>query len=280
MPKAILDLVNRQDIEIDDLGFHLATALNKVEGSSFIRKFSYVPGLALATGERDLWEFGSPLFGNVNMTFPADGTAPVDSISCSATGQTSQVLIIGLDIDGNEVSQVVALNGQTRVALTTPLWRVNRALRITPSARSDRFNALPGNVYIFANTALTLGVPNDPSKVIAFIATGSNQTRQSFYTVPKGKSGLFLAGSIRIIKKGTGAAIAKVYVRTFGGPCINVQVGSISNAGSSSVYDPQLIPETLPEKSDIFITADVDSNDTGASHDYIMLLLDNGRFKL
>ena len=175
---------------------------------------------------------------------------------------------------------MVTLNGQNRVALSVPLWRFNRALQITPSTRSDRFNALPGNVYIFADNALTLGVPNDPSKVIAFIANGSNQTRQSFYTIPKGKSGFFLSGSIRIIKKGTGAAIAKVYVRTFGGPCINVQVGSISNAGSSSVYDPQVIPETLPEKSDIFVTVDVDSNDTGAAHDYIMLLLDNDRFKL
>jgi hypothetical protein len=77
------------------------------------------------------------------------------------------VLISGLDVNYEPITESVALNGTTIVTTTQSFWRINKA---TTTA---------GNAV--GNVTFTRG-----ATVIAKINTGLGQTQMSVYTVPAG----------------------------------------------------------------------------------------------
>ncbi len=109
-----------QDGNVDP-GFLASVGLGKIPGVSYIRKFSFIPNLQSTTGERDVWEFGSTTWGNVNYDFPSDDTAPIDTVSSSDVSDSGLVVLQGLDINGAEVIQQLTLNGQNKVTIDTML---------------------------------------------------------------------------------------------------------------------------------------------------------------
>lgn len=71
------------------------------------------------------------------------------------------------------------INGTTKTLLVTPvnLTDVNRAIA--------KGAPLLGDVYIYEDTTVTNGIPDDLSKVRGFIPAGDKQTQQALYRVPK-----------------------------------------------------------------------------------------------
>ena len=262
---------------VDSLSKEMLTdiALGKIKGVRTVRKFAYNPQIDSGTGERDVWEYGSVALGNRDYIYPADGIAPIDSVSSSNAAEVGTLLVEGLDINGYRVLQNVTINGQTRVALTTPLWRVYRAANITPNSGADRSVGFLGIVYIYINTAISGGVPIDTTKVMTIVNNGNNQTLMSQYTVPVNETGVPLGGSNRIIKKGTAAVIMNAYVRTFGKPFRKINVGSLSTVGTSVSVEQRFVPGIFPGRTDIVITGDSDTNGVGVANSFYMLLFDN-----
>lgn len=99
------------------------------------------------------------------------------SSSASDTDQT--VTVVGLDGNNNEVTITGSLNGQTKTALSTDLFRVYRAFISAGSA-------LVGTLYIYEDDTVTNGVPQTSSKERARILVGNNQTQMAQITVPSG----------------------------------------------------------------------------------------------
>ena len=148
-------------------------------GYDFIHKFGDAPDFDTSDGEVTIWDGADD--GNIDqMTYVYSTTAAIDSISSSNAGDDHQIQLQGLDEDYNLVTQNATLDGQTRVALTTPLIRIFRM-------KNNGFTDLAGYVYVYENTAITAGVPNDTTKVRAIIQPGYNQTLMALYTVPAGK---------------------------------------------------------------------------------------------
>jgi hypothetical protein len=179
------------------------------------------------------------------------------------------VTIIGQTIDNTEVTQTATLNGQNKVTLTTPLYRVYRMYN------SGSTN-IAGNVTCYPDTALTSGVPTDKSKIRAMITDGNNQTLMCIYTVPKGKEGYFLGGYVATTKTGGKSAIFTWRLRTPGNVFrVQSKIAVIGAGDSTWQYKYPIPVGPIPAGSDVIIKCEsVDANDTGVSGGFSMLLRD------
>jgi len=257
-----------QNMRLSD-AFILDVAAGNIAGMSFDRKFGSIDSIQAAT-PADVWEYGTTS-GAELYTFSADGVADIDTMSGSNAGDTVPMTIEGLADDGTLVTQTKNLTGQTKVTLDTPLWRVNRAFNSDGSP-------LAGDVYIYVDGAITAGVPDVATDVRAFVSTGNEQTLQTIYTVPAGKTAYFM-GLESSLTKGTGStqvsANLKGKTRAFGKQFRTQDEFNLLSHGSSTKNINFPIPIPFPEKTDFCPNVDVSSNGLGVSWAFTVLLVDN-----
>lgn len=246
--------------------FTTQVALGKIPGVYAVNKFGENQEIETTTDPEDVWDFGG--------TYNFSTSAIIDSISSSSGSDNIAITVEGLDSDWNVVVQTITLTGQVRAPLTTNLIRVYRA-----------FNAngvnLIGNVYIYENTALSLGVPVDTSKIRAQIKATSNQTEMMIYSVPAGKTAVYLEGFVSISRGGGVAASADMTFRTreFGKVFRVRRRISINSQGGAwrAVYS---IPTILNAKSDVIFRCETVSATVGVSGGFQALIFDNELWEL
>jgi hypothetical protein len=262
----ILAALTPPDVDINSRSFYLKVAMGEIAGYSFIEKFGENPQVDTATTPEDVWDEGG------EYTFST--TAAIDSLSSDDIGDTDiDITVVGLDTDWNEVTQTIptdAVDGRTRVALTTNLLRFFRA-----------FNAngveLLGNVYVYENTALTLGKPTDVTKIRGKIQIGHGQTLMAIYSIPAGHTGYFLKGYVGLTTGVTSRSAALTWnARLLGGVFRTQSAIGLSSGGSSTWQYEYPVPVSVPEKSDIKISCtDVGANSTAVSGGFTILLVEN-----
>ena len=100
----------------------------------------------------------------------------IDSISSSNVADNEEIYLechtvegTGTDQKFTFMTQTVNLNGRNRVPLPTPVARVSRAY-------NNNGTELVGGVYVYEDTPLTNGVPQDRTKVHAHIPQGFQQS--------------------------------------------------------------------------------------------------------
>lgn len=239
----------------------LSIAQGKVSGTSSVRKFGDNPDIDTSSTPEDIWEYGG--------TYNFSTTADIDSVSSSNAGDNQVMRVYGLDTNWNEVVQDVTLNGQTRVALTTPLIRSYRAYN---TSGTD----LAGIFYVYVNTAISSGVPTDGTKVRAVVDSHHNQTLMAIYTIPAGKTAYFMSAYVSLSSSKTSGATMTFRARLFGGVFRIVNKIGIQSTGSSHFIREPAIPGTFPEKTDILIRCeDVTANGTSISAGFDLVLVDN-----
>lgn len=244
-------------------GFYISQG--KRTGQAVYRKFGRIDEIQTVT-PADCWEFGITV-GAEKYTFST--SAAIDSISSSNAGDSVIVTVIGLDANLLEVSQDVTLNGQNRVALSTPLLRVNRAF----NANGADFL---GNVYIYEDTPITLGVPNDVTKVRGYISIKGQQTLQAVYTVPADKTAYLMRAKTAIAGRKIGFATYEVFVRFPGGVFRIQETHDLASEANSAIIDDfKAVPIAIPGGTDIVPQITVSANDIGASVTYDFILVDN-----
>jgi len=145
-------------------------------GRKSLRKYGSNANVS-TSGDYDIvpWCDGTPL----QETYLTDNT--IDSLSSSSAADTNvPIYIEGMTRSGDEltfVTQVVntdASDGQTRVALTTPLCDVTRERGVTA-----------GSIYVYENTTISGGVPTDQSKVHGVLAAGKNSSLNAKTSIAK-----------------------------------------------------------------------------------------------
>lgn len=212
-------------------------------------KFGRNPNVG--TSASTLWFTGQD---QANETYAAANTNPIDSISSSASGDTSLEFVIEGHTESGDnktfVSQTVALNasdGQTRAALGTPLNRATRAYNNGSTAAS-------GEIYIYQNTPLTSGKPTDTTKIHITVAAGKNQSEKASTSLSSQDYWIitnFYAGYIE--KTGSNTADVELTVR-FNGKLFRPRADLVVSTGSHEKQDfyPALI---VPPNSDIRLEA-------------------------
>lgn len=184
----------------------------------------------------------------------------IDSISSADGGDTGEVYIEGHTVDSEGrftfATQTVTLAGQTRVALTG-LARVSRCVNRSASDWT-------GPVYIYENSAITDGVPDDATKTHLVVAAGRNQSQKAATTLSDLDFGLITRGTVKVVRGG-GAAVnvdGQIQVRDRGGVFReqdDFSVRSNGNTSDTNLYRPFLL---VPNNADIRMVCTATANDT------------------
>lgn len=181
-----------------------------------------------------------------NYTFPSVATTM--TLSSSSSGDTTQsVLISGLDANYSEISEVIALNGQSPVLSTKSFFRVNDMLVLTDSPT--------GSLY-FGTGTVTSGVP---ANVYGFISAGDNSMMCGTYTVPAGYTLYILGGSVNCSLANQNKLVTINFSTTIGG--VRYSAAKIVLSGGYQHY-PYTPPLAVPEFSDLLDTATTSDNTT------------------
>jgi hypothetical protein len=141
-------------------------------------------------------EYGIPTPGSgLDITFPTSATTlgiASTSTNDTAAGSGARILLItGLDENYDEITDVVALNGQTEVNSVLLFLRVQSVLVIAVGATG--YNE--GTIYIGGSAnSFTAGVPQtDVYRTIGFDTLdniGINASNGATYTIPRGFEGV------------------------------------------------------------------------------------------
>jgi len=184
--------------------------------------------------------------GTYNETY-ATGNS-IDSLSSSAS-DTQTVTIEGHTLSGSSltfVTQNATLNGNTRVALTTPLFRATRIYN------TGTVN-LTGDVYVFENVSLSSGVPTDATKVHLMIAAGRNQSEKASTSVSSVDYWIITGYYADVLEKTSAYANVILQIREYG----KVFRGITNRSASFGVgFDIALNPYIIaPKNSDVRLVA-------------------------
>lgn len=178
----------------------------------------------------------------------------IDTISSADASDNGQVYIEGLDENWMQVSQIVTLNGQNKVSLTVDLIRFNFA---------QSLKNLNGDVYVYEDTAVTSGVPNDLTKVKGYIDAYNNISRQLIVSVPVNydinvkRVEIYASPGVQCCMS------IELWTKYFGQADIMGYKTPISYGGTTFV--PMVVVSTalFPEKSDLY--AKVTTTNPGSS---------------
>lgn len=144
------------------------------------------------------------------------------------------------------VVQIVQLNGQNKVALTTPVARISMAI----NANSHN---LVGAVYVYEDTTITAGVPNDLTKAHIQIPAGSNQSFKAATTFDSETFAFVTQGFGGVGNKQTANIQFELEVRQKGG--VFIQGAAIIAGSSSGNFDVNLDPVAIiPANADLRVT--------------------------
>lgn len=243
--------------------FLTEVAKNNVGGHLIVHKFGSVVNVTADTLE-DVWDAGG------TYTFPAS-TADMTHVSQTtdqAAARGSTWTIEGLDTSYTEVSQNVTLdasNTTTAVALTTPLFRVNRMYMISPDI------TLTSTVRLH-NTAESVDYTD--------IQVDHNQTLNAIYTVPASKTAYILVVAsdyVPTATKNPDAVHFHLQIRRNANsePWRVIESFGVT-PGNSSINRKFTGGIVVPEKSDIKITVKPEAKDAHAHASFEILLVDDG----
>ena len=223
--------------------FNLMVGLGYLPNVDFVSKFGYNPDLA-ADVEEHIWDFGG--------VYTYSTTADIDTVSSSSALDTMILHIQGLDGDYNPVTQIVTLNGQSKVTLSTPLLRVWRVFNSTDTD-------IAGAVYVYVDGAITAGIPDVDSTIRAYVYDGNNQTLMMIYTIPKGFTGFLLKRNISLGGRKSGFVTVKLWNRFFGSVWRIANVTDLAATGTSAYEYKSSVLSPISEKTDIQMTATGDT---------------------
>lgn len=154
----------------------------------------------------------------------------------------------GADQKFTFMTQTVTLNGQNRVPLPTPVARVSKAY-------NNNGTELVGAVYVYQETPLTNGVPQDRTKVHAHIPQGFQQSFKGATTFSNEDYYILTGGFGSVSNKQAASVDFYLEIRT---PDKVFRQGAAVSAGSAGGgwdidLDPCII---IPKNADIRITCE------------------------
>lgn len=260
-----LNTVVQQDAEaiaVRNIESELSIAEGKFAGYTVVNKFGRNPDVDAGSLPEDIWGGDGAYTG-----FPDSALETIsvfsDSVDDAAAGTGARTIrITGLDSDYNVVTADVILNGTTPVATIQTFRRAHTAQVLT--AGSAGVNA---GTLTFRHTTTT-------ANVFLMMSPGRNQTNNSAYTVPAGKTAFMRRLTSQIQGNVVAVIDAFIWTRAFGSVFRQRRPFTVSNnvIWVDEIYGG--VPFT--EKSDIVIRAAVSSaSNVVMAAGYDLILVDN-----
>jgi len=230
-----------------------AIADGLVAGTKFIYKFGFNPDINGT--EETLWSNGGIyVYPTTAARMYVNSTSSNDT--AGGTGVRS-IRVFGLDANYNEVSEDLAMTGQSQTLTANTYIRVYRAYALTAGS----LGTAEGSIYI-ANGAGLDGQLIPTGDILANLGT-DNQTQLALWTVPAGYT--FYLSQVDFtaaVSLANTYMTTKLSVREFGGVFRTLFVNVLQSG--TYVTDIQ-IPLPLPEKTDIECRASSSGNNNPVS---------------
>jgi hypothetical protein len=247
--------------------FKTEVALGLVPNNFLGTKFGTVSKIDTADSPVTVWALAddtrSPRVNRKTFSITAD-TIYISSSSAADTGLTITTIVN--DSNNNLKQYETIISGQTPVSIGVSGLDCNTAFV------SGDDQTLAGDVYITLGSDHTSGIPNDLTKILAFIPQAAQRTQQATFRVPNGSK--MIIDSIHCnIAVGTGNASAQLFLR------VKPQNGSWNilrpyNLTTSSTIERN---ETivLDEGTYVEFYMDVSANDVDMTTIFRYQLIDN-----
>ncbi len=229
-------------------------------------KFGFVQGLDAFDVPRDVWQYGSDGLGGADVKTFLTSAQPLFIVSDSVVDTTVTVKCFYIDGFGVEQGVTKTLNGQMSIPLDVIGLDVIRA-------SVESVTEAVGNIDISSENAFTAGVPDDVSKVLAYIGQSYGQTEQCLLTVPLNTSMILNGVYVYIAREkgAAGSAQVDLRVREFGKSWVVKRPWQVTTSFpiSEDVYD--LI---FPARSQVVLRvrsiSDSDTHVTGILNYYLV----------
>jgi hypothetical protein len=183
-----------------------------------------------------------------------NSTRVITVVSTSAS-DTGSVVVSGLDVNYNPITEEIDFNGLTSGTGTVQFKRVNSALYKDSGAN---------NVGVITLTA-------NGGTVVGLIEAGIGQTLNGIYTVPAGHTAYILCGDFSV-HKGKNAQV-RFFIRPFGQ---SFRIAHIGETTESTYRYDFTVPVAMTEKTDLDIQAAlIETNNTRVTTNFSMILVNN-----
>lgn len=186
----------------------------------------------------------------------------IDTISSSDASDAVNMVVVGETVSGTgvnakftRVEQTATLDGQNKVTLATPLARVSRAY-------NDGDTDLAGSVYIYEDTAITAGVPNDATKSHLIVDPVYNQSTKAADTFSNNNYGILTDWHVGVSRNISANVDTLLEVRLPGKVFRTREqmiAGSTSKPYQQRLFRPYII---VPKNSDVRIRVIASANNT------------------
>lgn len=161
--------------------FLTEVALGLVPNNFVGTKFGTIQNASTGDGELTVWTLADPnRTPDVSRKTFSDTADTIYISSTDAADTGIQVTTFVNDANNDLVEVETTLTGQTPVSIGITGLDCNTALV------SGNDQTLAGDVYVTLGSDHTLGVPNDLTKVLAFIPQDAQRTQQATFRVPRG----------------------------------------------------------------------------------------------
>jgi hypothetical protein len=242
--------------------FELQVARNQIMGHTSLCNFGF--NSAVGTSYETVWIEGG------TYAFPTD-SAILKVSSSSATDDKDStgahtVLIEGLNENGNLVSEIVTLEGQTQVDTINEYFRVNKMIVLTAGSGGTSVGA------IYAGTGSAGG--GLPTVIFNRTGINSNESESAFYTVPIGYTAYINAWTMSSANTAADTSTQFILrIRPIDGV---FGVKALYGVPGNGIYECNAAyPFAAPELSDIEIRAAANSGTAVASSQLQIVLIKN-----
>jgi hypothetical protein len=184
-------------------------------------------------------------------------------ISSSSALDTQEVTIEGHTVSGTGfdqqftfVTQNIILNGQTPVALATPLARTSRIY-------NNNGQELVGRIVVYENTSVVGGIPSDQTKIHIDIPTGFQSSFKAATTFSNEDYYILTGAYGAVSLKQTAAVDFYLEVKLAGKTFRQVALFTASSSGGAFnvEFDPSII---IPKNADVRLRCESSSNNAVA----------------
>ena len=233
-------------------------------------------GVDIGDPPTDVWDI------NTIKTYTIDTGAQYFFSSSSAL-DTQICSFVGLTVDGSgnwiEERFIFVLNGQTKTDLIVPSGNLPVRPWIIVNVDSTDLN---GDVYLYEDSTVTAGVPDDVTKIQARMIPEHNKTMLSHFAIPSGKVAIILGAFVVSSKTTRTVAEVTFNVRSFGSVFLQaIHVLINAEDGDGRFTYPLASTGIFSERTDTKLSIlTVTKNDSAVSSGVEYLILDKEIWRL
>lgn len=238
----------------------LESSMGIYTGRTVYNRFGRATDLSFDTqidiwnGPTDLYTFTEGIIGQAGVSY---------YISSSNASDLQNFYFSGIDEKGFEQSHSQPINGQIKTRLSTSLlwFRFWNAININSIS-------LQGDLYIYEDSTVTNGIPDDLTKIRGFVKNSDNESQMGIWTLPLNEHGALSEIILGISNKVQATVAFEIYARLVGRIFTLRGAASINSLGTGIFQRSYPMGSRFLPGADILVRAQTKTNSLDVIADF------------